>query len=67
MWWTRWGTGWIVFDLSGRKLFSFGKQGSENGEFNYPTHIAIDSADNLYIMDTLNFRVADIRQSPEGS
>src|SRR5574337_590173 len=46
-----------IFDLAGRKLGSFGKQGSQNGEFNYPTHIALDAAGAVYIMDSLNFRV----------
>ena len=46
-----------VFDLSGRKTGSFGKRGSREGEFNYPTHIAVDAAGAIYIMDSLNFRV----------
>ncbi len=46
-----------IFDLSGRKLSTFGGQGTADGKFNYPTHIAIDTAGELYIMDSLNFRV----------
>jgi DNA-binding beta-propeller fold protein YncE len=46
-----------VFDLSGKKLRSFGKQGGGNGEFNYPTDLAVDAKGDLYVMDTLNFRV----------
>lgn len=46
-----------VFDLGGKKLNSFGKQGSGEGSFNYPTHLAIDAAGDVYVMDTLNFRV----------
>lgn len=46
-----------VFDLDGKKLFSFGKAGTREGEFNNPTHIAIDAAGDVYVMDTLNFRV----------
>ncbi len=46
-----------VLDLVGKKLFSFGKHGGGDGEFNYPTHIAIDAAGDVYVMDTLNFRV----------
>ncbi len=46
-----------VFDLDGKKQFSFGRQGPREGEFNYPTHIAIDSAGDVYVMDSLNFRV----------
>lgn len=46
-----------VFDLAGRKLFSFGSKGPGKGEFNFPTHIAIDAAGDVYVMDSLNFRV----------
>lgn len=46
-----------VFDLAGKKLSSFGKQGSREGEFNYPTHIAVDASGDVYVMDTLNFQV----------
>ncbi len=46
-----------MFDLSGKKLGSFGKQGGEDGEFNFPTHLALDAAGDVYIMDSLNFRV----------
>lgn len=46
-----------VFSLDGKKLFSFGKQGVKEGEFNYPTHIAVDAAGDVYVMDSLNFRV----------
>ncbi len=46
-----------AFDLEGKKLFSFGKQGGGEGDFNYPTHIALDAAGDVYVMDALNFRV----------
>jgi sugar lactone lactonase YvrE len=46
-----------VFDLSGKKLFSFGKQGSGEGEFNFPTDITLDAAGSVYVLDALNFRV----------
>lgn len=46
-----------IFDLQGKALGSFGRQGGADGEFNYPTHIAVDAAGDLYVMDTLNFRV----------
>ncbi len=46
-----------IYNLEGKKTGSFGKEGGRNGEFNYPTHIAIDAAGDLYVMDTLNFRV----------
>lgn len=46
-----------VYDLNGVHVRSFGEQGGEDGQFNYPTHLAMNSAGNLYVMDTLNFRV----------
>jgi DNA-binding beta-propeller fold protein YncE len=48
----------LVFDKdSGKYLFRFGKNGSGNGEFNYPTNIFIDKSGLIYITDSLNFRV----------
>lgn len=46
-----------VFDLSGKPLFTFGKRGDKDGEFNYPTHIFVASDGTLYVTDELNFRV----------
>jgi sugar lactone lactonase YvrE len=46
-----------MFDLFGRAVHSFGGPGSQDGEFNYPTHIALDAAGDVYVMDALNFRV----------
>ncbi len=46
-----------VFGVDGRKQFSFGKRGVGAGEFNYPTHIAVDPKGTVYVMDTLNFRI----------
>lgn len=45
------------FDLEGNRLSSFGRNGTDEGEFNYPTHIALDAAGDVYVMDSLNFRV----------
>ena len=46
-----------TFTLDGKKTGSFGKGGTGDGEFNYPTHIAIDQTGDIYIMDAMNFRV----------
>jgi sugar lactone lactonase YvrE len=46
-----------LYTLEGKKTGSFGKGGVSDGEFNYPTHIAVDATGDLYVMDTLNFRV----------
>jgi len=41
----------------GSFLYSFGKNGSGTGDFNYPTNIFIDRSGLLYITDSMNFRV----------
>ena len=41
----------------GSFLFSFGKNGRGNGEFNYPTNIFAGKDKFLYITDSMNFRV----------
>jgi DNA-binding beta-propeller fold protein YncE len=48
-----------VFDLKTKKLlFSIGKRGIEDGEFNFLTNIAIDKRNsNIVVADTQNFRV----------
>lgn len=46
-----------VFDLGGKKLFSIGRPGTGEGEFNNPIHIALDANGDVYVMDSLNFRV----------
>lgn len=46
-----------VYDLEGKKQFSFGSNGSDEAKFNYPTHVALDAAGDVYVVDSLNFRV----------
>jgi DNA-binding beta-propeller fold protein YncE len=41
----------------GKFLFEFGARGVEDGQFNWPTNIAIDKDGKLFVMDTFNFRV----------
>ncbi len=38
-------------------LDRYWNRGHAEGEFNFPTYIAIDSEGNVYVVDTLNFRV----------
>lgn len=47
----------LVFDLSGKLAFTFGKRGTGPGEFNYPTSVAVDGRGHLVVSDTLNCRV----------
>lgn len=48
----------VVFDLDTLKYIkTIGKRGKEEGEFNYPSHIAVGPTGNLYVSDTMNGRI----------
>jgi DNA-binding beta-propeller fold protein YncE len=52
------GTKVRVFDpRDGSHLLDFGAQGSEPGEFNLPTDLALDRTGQAYVMDSGNYRV----------
>ena len=51
-----------AFDKDGKFLFTIGKRGSGDGEFNFPSYVAVDKNGRLYVTDSFNFRVADIRR-----
>ena len=46
-----------VFDRSGTFLYKFGKQGNQNGQFNKPYLMHVDSSNNLLVCDFANSRV----------
>lgn len=46
-----------VFDKDGKPLLTIGKRGYEDGEFNFPSYLALDGKGRLFVADTLNFRV----------
>jgi DNA-binding beta-propeller fold protein YncE len=46
-----------IFDRNGKYLSSFGKEGSENGEFKFPLGIDIDHSGKIYIADSGNHRL----------
>lgn len=46
-----------IFDDNGRRVGVIGQRGTANGEFNFPTHIALDRDGTLYVTDALGFRV----------
>lgn len=47
-----------VFDLETLKqINTIGKRGKEEGEFNFPSHIAVDATGNIYVVDTMNGRM----------
>lgn len=47
----------LVFDLQGKRLGQFGDYGTGPGEFNFPTHVAVDNEGKCYVTDSMNFRV----------
>ncbi len=46
-----------VADKAGNIISSFGQKGTENGQFNFPTHIFFSPSRGLYVTDAMNFRV----------
>jgi hypothetical protein len=46
----------FVYSENGDSLFAIGGHGSLDGYFNYPQSVATDSASNVYVVDTFNFR-----------
>ncbi len=54
-----------VFDGTGQHLATIGRRGSEPGEFNLPSDIAVAPNGELYVLDSGNFRVQVL--TPEGT
>ncbi|MBN2008542.1 6-bladed beta-propeller [candidate division KSB1 bacterium] len=46
-----------VFDTAGHFIKTIGQHGTKPGEFNFPTFLTTDDSGNLYIVDSMNFRV----------
>ena len=46
-----------VFGTDGSYISSFGRVGNKEGEFSFPSYLALDHDGNLYVTDTLNGRV----------
>ena len=46
-----------IFTLNGRKLRTFGMQGSAHGQFNEPRGIAVDGEENVLVVDRSNHRI----------
>ncbi|MBI1865960.1 MAG: SMP-30/gluconolactonase/LRE family protein [Nitrospirae bacterium] len=55
----------VAFDLDGTRLHQFGRTGTGPGEFNRPTHAAVNAKGDVYVVDTLNHRVQAF--TPEGA
>lgn len=47
----------VLEKTTGANIGRFGKAGSKNGEFYYPTNLTVSSDGQLYVSDTGNFRV----------
>lgn len=48
----------LVYDSeTGKRIGQFGKRGPGDGQFNFPSFVALDGQGNIYISDTLNFRI----------
>jgi len=43
-----------VFTPEGKRIRSFGSKGSANGQFDFPTGVAVDSAGNIYVVNNIN-------------
>ena len=46
-----------VFDQTGTYVYKFGKEGNEDGQFNWPLGMLLDSSNNLLVCDCHNNRV----------
>jgi DNA-binding beta-propeller fold protein YncE len=49
--------GIIQADLNGNLISGFGKRGTAKGEFDFPRGLAADEKNNIYVADSLNYRV----------
>lgn len=48
----------LVYDPdSGQFITKFGQRGTEQGQFNFPTNVALDRAGRIFVTDTMNCRV----------
>jgi DNA-binding beta-propeller fold protein YncE len=47
----------VLDKSSGATRFTFGRSGGKEGEFAFPTNVAIGPFGDVYVTDTMNFRV----------
>lgn len=46
----------VAFNAEGERLFAFGGRGTDDGQFNFPSHLTL-AGGRLYVNDTMNFRI----------
>lgn len=46
-----------IFTGAGQRIGVIGQRGASDGEFNFPTHVAVDGAGTIYVTDALGFRI----------
>ncbi|MDH3769032.1 MAG: 6-bladed beta-propeller [Gammaproteobacteria bacterium] len=51
-----------VFAGEGTLLGEIGGRGAGDGEFNFPTHVAVDQQGSVYVTDALGFRIQRLAQ-----
>lgn len=54
-----------VFDFDGNLVSTIGERGNGLGQFNFPTHLAVDGQGKIYVSDSMNFRVQIL--DPDGT
>lgn len=47
----------FAYSEDGDSLFTVGRRGEGDGQFNYPQSAAVDTSGNLYVVDSFNFRI----------
>ena len=47
----------VICGPHGEFISKFGKRGAGPGEFNFPTHVAVDEQNRIYVTDSLNQRI----------
>ncbi len=47
----------VMGEEDGKYLKQIGERGKEKGNFNFPTNLTLDKNGNLYVVDTMNYRI----------